>query len=202
MKAIASGKNLCALATLLIVLTWMPSAFAQASSADDAHGAYSLNQEHSKILFSISHFVVSSTDGRFSSFDGTLRFDPAAPEHGTVTIHIAPGSISTGIDARDEHLRTADFFDVARFPTATFESTALTRNSDKKGKLTGMLSLHGVSRPIGLDVTHLTADPNADKQLFSATGTLKRSDFGMTNYLSVIGDEVTLTIEAEFDRTH
>jgi polyisoprenoid-binding protein YceI len=159
-----------------------------------------LNQDRSKILFTIGHFYVSSTDGRFSSFDGTLRFDPAAPEHGTVIIHVAPGSISTGIDARDEHLRTADFFDVARFPSATFESTSLTRNSDKKGKLTGTPSLHGVSRPISLDVTHLTPDPNADRQVFSATGTLKRSDFGMTNYLGVIGDDVTLTIEAEFDR--
>ncbi|HEX4106084.1 MAG TPA: YceI family protein [Rhizomicrobium sp.] len=178
----------------------MRPAFAQASNDAQGHDAYPLNQDRSKILFTIGHFYVSSTDGRFSSFDGTLRFDPAAPEYGTVIIHVAPGSISTGIDARDEHLRTADFFDVARFPSATFESTSLTRNSDKKGKLTGTLSLHGVSRPISLDVTHLTPDPNADRQVFSATGTLKRSDFGMTNYLGVIGDDVTLTIEAEFDR--
>ena len=195
MKTILLGRCLYALAFLSI--TSVSPAFAQASS-----GAYSLSQDHSKILFTIGHFYVSSTQGRFSSFDGTLKFDPAAPEHGTVTIHVSPGSIVTDSAARDEHLRTADFFDVARFPTAVFESTALTRNSGKTGKLTGMLSLHGVSKPISLDVTYLTPDPNADRQVFSATTIFKRSDFGMTNYLGVIGDDVTLTIEAEFDRAH
>ena len=202
MKTILFGNCLCALAFLSIAA--VSPAFAQAPRLDDAqdHGAYSLNQDKSKILFTISHFIVSSTQGRFSLFDGTLKFDPAAPERGTVTIHVSPGSISTDNAARDEHLRSADFFDVARFPSTVFESTALTRNSGKTGKLTGILSLHGVSKPISLDVTHLTPDPNADRQVFSATTIFKRSDFGMTNYLSVIGDDVTLTIEAEFDRAH
>jgi len=195
MKTFLFGNCLCALAFLSIAS--VSPAFSQTSS-----GAYSLNQDKSKILFTISHFVVSSTEGKFSSFDGTLKFDPEAPEHGTVIIHVSPGSILTDSAARDEHLRTADFFDVARFPTAVFESTALTRNSSKTGKLTGTLSLHGVSRPISLDVTHLTPDPNADRQLFSAITTFKRSDFGMTNYPGVIGDDVTLNIEAEFDRAH
>ena len=195
MKTIPFGKCLRALTFLSIAAASLSSAFAQASS-----GAYSLNQDHSKILFTIGHFFVSSTEGKFTSFDGTLKFDPAAPEHGAVTIHVSPGSILTDSAARDEHLRTADFFDVARFPTIVFESTALTRNSGKAGKLTGMLSLHGVSKPISLDVTHLTPDLNADKQIFSATTTFKRSDFGMTNYPGVIGDDVTLNIEAEFDR--
>jgi polyisoprenoid-binding protein YceI len=193
---IGFGGNLC-LCVLAVLSALMLPAFAQASS-----GAYSLNQDKSKILFTIGHFYVSSTEGKFSSFDGTLKFDPGGPEHGTVTIHVSPGSILTDSAARDEHLRTADFFDVARFPTIVFESTALTRNSGKAGKLTGMLSLHGVSKPISLDVTHLTPDLNADKQIFSATTTFKRSDFGMTNYPGVIGDDVTLNIEAEFDRTH
>ena len=195
MKTIPFGRCLCALAFLSIAS--VSSAFAQASS-----GAYSLNPDKSKILFTIGHFFVSSTEGKFSSFDGTLKFDPAAPELGTVTIHVSPGSIVTDSAARDEHLRTADFFDVARFPTAVFESTALTRNSSKTGKLTGMLSLHGVSKPISLNVTYLTPDPNADRQIFSATTIFKRSDFGMNNYPGVIGDDVTLNIEAEFDRAH
>jgi polyisoprenoid-binding protein YceI len=193
---IGFGGNLC-LCVVAVLSALMLPAFAQASS-----GAYSLNPDKSKILFTISHFVVSSTQGRFSSFDGTLKFDPEAPERGTVIIHVSPGSISTDNAARDEHLRSADFFDVARFPSTVFESTALTKNSGKTGKLTGMLSLHGVSKPISLDVTHLTPDPNADRQIFSATTTFKRSDFGMTNYPGVIGDDVTLTIEAEFDRAH
>jgi polyisoprenoid-binding protein YceI len=204
MNTLIFGKNacLCMLAALFIALT-VTTAFAQGSRLDDAKpggNAYSLNPDRSKFLFSIGHFLVSSTQGQFKSFDGTLRFDPQSPDHGTVTIHVLPNSISTDNAARDEHLRSADFFDAQRFPSALFESTTLIRNSDRTGKLTGTLSLHGVSRPITLDVTYLTLNPNADTQHFSATGRLKRSDFGMTNYMGVIGDDVTLNIEAEFDR--
>ena len=196
------SKSLRAFAALSLLLTVTP-AFAQNARPDDAKAStYSLNQDHSKFLFSIGHFYVSSTQGRFSAFDGTLRFDPQAPDQGMVTIHVSPGSISTDNAARDEHLRSADFFDVQRFPSANFESTTLSKNSEKTGKLTGTLTLHGVSRPITLNVTYLTLDPNADRQQFSATATLKRSDFGMTNYAGIIGDDVTLNIEAEFDRAH
>jgi polyisoprenoid-binding protein YceI len=200
----APGNRLrqCALVLALVSLSALP-AFAQTAHPDDTKptgGSYSLNREHSKILFSISHFVVSSTEGQFTTFDGKLTFEPQAPEHGSVTIHVSPGSISTGNTARDDHLRTADFFDAEKFPLATFEGTGLVRTSAKTGKLTGSFSLHGVTRPVALNVTLQTPDLNADRLNFTATGTLKRSDFGMNQYLSVIGDAVTLTVEAEFDR--
>ena len=162
--------------------------------------SYVLNKDRSRILFSIGHFYVSSTEGRFGSFDGKLDFDPQAPEQGRVIVHIAPGSISTDNAARDEHLRSADFFDAAQFPMAIFTSTSLARNSGKTGTLSGTLSLHGVTRPVTLTVTLASPGLGGDKELFSATGTLKRSDYGMTNYLGVIGDDVKLDIEAEFDR--
>jgi polyisoprenoid-binding protein YceI len=190
LAARSSRRGLMALT--LIGLLVLPT-FAQAN-------AYVLNKDHSKILFSIGHFYVSSTDGQFTAFDGKLNFEAAAPEHGTATIHISPASISTGIAARDDHLRTADFFDTARFPLATFESTSLDRVTGTTGKMIGTLSLHGVTKPVTLNVTLLTPDLNADQLNFSASTTLKRSDYGMNNYLGVIGDEVTLTIQAEFDR--
>lgn len=190
LAARSSRRGLMALT--LIGLLVLPT-FAQAN-------AYVLNKDRSKILFSIGHFYVSSTDGQFTAFDGKLNFEAEAPEHGTATIHISPASISTGIAARDDHLRTADFFDTARFPLATFESTSLDRVTGKTGKLIGTLSLHGVTKPVTLNVTLLTPDLNADQLNFSASATLKRSDYGMNNYLGVIGDEVTLTIQAEFDR--
>jgi polyisoprenoid-binding protein YceI len=192
----------CGLALILMALSALP-AFAQTAHPDDtksAGGGYSLNREHSKILFSIGHFVVSSTEGQFTAFDGKLVFEPQAAEHGTVTIHVSPGSISTGNAARDDHLRTADFFDAAKFPLATFESTGLVRTSSRIGKLAGLFTLHGVTRPITLNVTLQTPDLTADRLNFTAAGTLKRSDFGMNQYLGVIGDAVTLTVEAEFDR--
>jgi polyisoprenoid-binding protein YceI len=163
-------------------------------------GRYVLNKDHSRIGFSIGHFVVSSTEGRFTQFDGKLEFPPQTPERGAVTIHVSTGSIDTGIAARDDHLRTADFFDAARFPLASFESTGLARTSNTAGTLTGQFSLHGVTRPLTLAVTLRTTDLNAARLEFSASTTLKRSDYGMTQYQGVIGDDVRLTIDAAFDK--
>jgi polyisoprenoid-binding protein YceI len=192
----ALRRGLIAIGMALIGLSATPSFAQPAPSAS----RYVLNKDHSKILFSIGHFVVSSTEGQFTAFDGKLVFEPQAPEQGTVTIHVSPGSVSTGIAARDDHLRTADFFDAAKFPLATFESASLTRTSNTAGKLTGQFSLHGVTRPVTLAVTLRTPDLNGDRLNFSATGQLKPSDFAMTQYQGVIGDDVSLTIEAEFDK--
>jgi hypothetical protein len=163
-------------------------------------GTYTLDKAHSAIRFSISHFYVSTTEGQFNDFDGKLTVPPDAPERGAVTIHIAPGSIQTDSAARDEHLRTADFFDVAKFPAASFDSSGLAAINGKSAKLTGNFTLHGVTRPITLAVTLKTADRNAAVLEFSATGKVKRSDFGITSYPGIIGDDVALTINAAFDR--
>jgi polyisoprenoid-binding protein YceI len=198
-------KNACALAILGIALVAVRPAHAQNSGSGPTKAGgveYTLNHDRSTFQFSIGHFVVSSTQGRFLSVDGKLQFDPNAPDHGIVSIHVSPSSISTDNAARDEHLRSADFFDVARYPSTMFDSTTLSMLSDRVGKVTGTLLLHGISKPITIDVTYLTLDPNADRQHFSAIAKLKRSAFGMTNYLSVIGDEVTLNIDVEFDRAH
>jgi polyisoprenoid-binding protein YceI len=186
----------------LIGISILPTS-AQTSHSDNLKlngGSYALNIDRSKILFSIGHFFVSSTQGQFTAFDGKLNFESQAAEHGTVTIHVSPGSISTGNGARDEHLRTSDFFDVDKFPLITFESTDLVKTSSSTGKLTGKLFLHGITKPITLIATLRTPDSNADRLNFSVAGTVKRSDYGMNNYMGVIGDYVTLTIDAEFDR--
>src|SRR5580692_8741143 len=191
------------LMVLIAIGISLPPAFAQTSQSNDAKlngSEYVLNRDHSKILFSISHFYVSSTEGQFTTFDGKLNFEPQAPDLSMVTIHISPGTISTGNTARDDHLRTADFFDVSKFPLATFESTSLVQLSSKTGKIIGSLNLHGVSKPVTLDVTLQTSDLSTDRLIVSAATTLKRSDYGMNNYMGIIGDDVALTIEAEFDR--
>jgi len=178
----------------LLLLSALPAAAQTAST-------YTLDKAHGSTRFSIGHFYVSTTEGQFNEFDGQLSFPPQAPERGTVTIHIAPGSIQTDVAARDEHLRTADFFDVAKFPLATFDSSsAIAAAGGKTGKLTGNFTLHGVARPITLDVTLRTQDMSAAVLDFSATGSVKRSAFGITGYPGVIGDDVKLTINAQFDR--
>jgi polyisoprenoid-binding protein YceI len=186
------------LAALILMGPSLSLAWAEPSPTSGNN--YDLNKDHSRIRFSIGHFFVSSTEGQFTSFDGKVIFAPEAPERGKVTIHIAPGSISTDNSARDDHLRSADFFDAAKYPSATFESTSLVRLSSTTGKMTGSFSLHGITKPITLNVTLLTPDLKTDRLDFSADAVLKRSDYGMTNYLGVIGDDVTLSIQAEFDR--
>jgi polyisoprenoid-binding protein YceI len=179
-------------AVLVFLLLPVLPAFAQGTNT------YVLNKAHSKIAFSIGHFYVDKTVGQFNSFDGKLTLSPG---QGAVTIHIAPASIQTDSAARDEHLRTSDFFDVAKFPAASFDSSSsVITTGGMSGKLTGSFTLHGVTRPITLDVTLMSPDLNAAALNFSASGTLKRSDFGMTSYSGIIGDVVTLTIAAEFDR--
>jgi polyisoprenoid-binding protein YceI len=189
-------RRLTALLGLALAVVTASPVLAQTAAPD----SYALDTAHSTFHFSIGHFVVSSTEGRFTKFDGRLAFSPQAPERGTVIIHVSPGSIDTGIAARDEHLRTADFFDVAKFPLATFESTGLATTGGKTGTLTGMLTLHGVTKPVTLTATLQSPDPAGDRLDFSVKGTLKRSDFGMNQYMGMIGDDVTLDIQAEFDR--
>ena len=199
-KALMARRNAQSMTRwLAVALALTGVALLPASAQTTGSATYVLSKDHSKINFSIGHFVVSSTEGQFTSFDGKLNFTPQAPERGTVVIHVASASVDTGIGARDDHLRTADFFDAAKFPQITFESTNLVR-SGNSGQLSGMLSLHGVTKPITLNATLRTPDLNADRLDFSVTTKLKRSDYGMTNYLGMIGDDVTLTIEAEFDR--
>ncbi len=174
-----------------------PSVHAQTPSSE---ARYTLYPAHSSIQFSIGHFFVSSTDGAFTSFDGRLTFPQETPERGTASIHVSPGSIDTGIAARDDHLRTADFFDIARFPQASFESSGLTLTGGSNGRLKGLLTVHGVTQPITLDVTLQTPDRTGERLAFSAQGKLKRSAFGMNQFAGVIGDEVTLKIAAQFVR--
>lgn len=178
---------------------YLGAASAQAQdNADAIH--YVLSPAASSVQFSIGHFFVSTTEGRFTQLDGSLTFAPGAPERGTVRVHVSPGSIDTGIAARDEHLRTADFFDVTRFPQATFTSSGLTLTGGSTGRLAGLLTLHGVSLPVSLDVTLQTPDRKGERLAFSAEGKLKRSAFGMNGFQGVIGDDVTLKIAAVFDR--
>ena len=181
----------------LFVAAAIPAA---AQMAAPAGASYVLNPAHSKMHFSISHFVVSTTEGQFTKFDGKLVFSRSAPERGAVTIHVSPGSIDTAIAARDEHLRSADFFDVTRFPLATFDSTGLSMTGGKAGRLMGLLTLHGVTKPVTLNATLMSPDLTGDQLAFSVKGVLKRSDFGMTSYAGVIGDDVTLDLDVEFDR--
>ena len=181
----------CAAAALLLV----------AGVAVAAPVRYDLDPNHTRIDFSWTHFGFSHPMGRFDRFDGDFRFDPADPTKSSVTVTIPVSSIDTGVAKLDAHLQTADFFDVANYPTATFKSTRVERAGEHGLKVTGDLTLHGVTKPVVLDVVinKIGPHPMAGRAAagFDATATIKRSDFGISNYVPNVSDEIRLSISTE-----
>lgn len=155
--------------------------------------------------WSLSHSGLSFYTARFDEISGALDFNPDAPTKSRLDVRINPKSISTGDTEWDETLATdGKYFDGDTYPEIQFTSTSSTKTTGNTGKVTGDLTLRGVTKPVTLDVTYNGAgksfgNPGATLG-FSAIGTLKRSDWGMS-YLTTfgIGDEVTLRIEAEFN---
>ncbi len=183
-----------------------PSLFAAAllagtGIATAAPADYTLDPSHTSVVFVINHLGFSNVYGRFDEVAGTLRFDPEALAAASVTATIKTGSLDTNHAKREEHLKSPDFFNAAAFPEMTFTSTGIEKTGDRTGKVTGTLTLLGVSKPVVLDVTFNKAgvSPITKKETagFSARGSLKRSDFGMTTFLPAIADRVDIMIETE-----
>jgi polyisoprenoid-binding protein YceI len=167
-------------------------------------GAYRLDPEHASLLFKLDHFGFSELVGRFDRFQASLDFDPKRPEAAHLVVLIDPASIDLNLPKFENDLRGPDWFDVAKFPQARFESRTIVVTGEKTGRVTGDLTLHGVTAPVTLDVTF---NGGADSLLtgrytlgFAASGTLKRSTFGLGAYAPAVGDQVTLEIHAEFQR--
>lgn len=163
--------------------------------------AYQFDPTHTSIEFHIEHLGFSFKNGRFDRFTGSFEFDPADPSRSSVQIRIPVDSIDTDVPALDEHLQKPDFFDVGKYPSIDFRSTQVTTLDDKRLRVTGNLTLHGVTKPVSLDVTINKIGPHPFTQSpavgFSARTALKRSDFGMDTMLGMIGDEVEVRIETE-----
>lgn len=177
-------------------------------------GTYRLEREHSRVLFKVNHLGFSTYIAPFTGVEARLDFDPDAPEAMKVQATIQAASVETLFPdpAYDFNAQIAgpDFLDAARFPEITFASTAIERTGENTAKVTGDLTLRGVTRPVVLDVTYnggwgnMPMDPAGARIGFSATGSLNRSDFGMSWGLPAPGttlgvwDEVRIEIEAEF----
>lgn len=166
-----------------------------------AADTYSFDPHHTSVIWSATHFGKSAPHGIFSNIEGTLVLDEAAPEKSTVEVKIPTGMIATGIAKFDDHLKGADFFNVGKFPDATFKSTKVEKTGDKTAKVTGDLTILGVTKPAVLDVTFNDKGPNPmnNKETvgFSATTTIKRSEWGINYALPHVSDDIPLTIEAE-----
>jgi polyisoprenoid-binding protein YceI len=142
---------------------------------------YGFDKAHSQVSFAVKH-VLAMTHGEFKDYDGTVVFDEKKPESSKIDVTIQTASIDTANEMRDHHLKTADFFDAEKYPTLTFKSTKVVKAGDKKYKVTGDLTIHGVTKSVVLDVDYLGADVMMGMPIagFSATTTIDRRDFGLS----------------------
>ena len=167
---------------------------------------WSIDPAHSHVEFAVKHLMIATVKGRFGVVQGTARTDDSDPSRGGVEVEIDADSIDTRQAQRDAHLKSADFFDVEKFPKLTFKSTRIHDVSGDDFKLTGDLTIHGVTRPVTLDVTSegRGKDPwGGDRAGFSATGKIKRSEFGLTwNQVLetggfAVGDDIKISLDVE-----
>jgi len=157
-------------------------------------------KSHAFVQFRIKHLGFSWLNGRFNRFEGSFSYDEAAPQNSRVTVAIDTASLDTNHAERDKHLRSDDFFDVERFPKATFTSTSYRKNSDSGGVLVGNLTLHGVTRPVEIAVQEIGAgkDPwGGYRRGFEGSTTLVLHDFGMDYDLGPASREVELMLSIE-----
>lgn len=162
---------------------------------------YTLDKPHTQIVFTVNHLGFSHSMGKFTDYSGDFTFDRTQPENSKVAVTIKATSLDLSDEKWNEHMKGPDFFNVEKFPEITFKSTGIKKLSDTTADITGDLTMLGVTKPVTLHTTHNKSDkfPFGEKYVsgFSARGTLKRSDFGMTYGLPAVGDDVELTIEVE-----
>ena len=195
-------------AAVLVHLGLAGAAWAQVPANPDPAavqpGAYRIEPSHTRVLFSVSHMGFTTWYGDFTGASGTLTLDPSNPAAASLRVSVPVASVSTTNAKLDGELRAADWLDAEHFPQASFTSTKVTPKGTGLADVTGDMTLHGVTRPVTLHVKFNGAGINPlDKAYtagFEAHGTIKRSDFGVTKYVPLIGDDVDLTLSGAFEK--
>jgi polyisoprenoid-binding protein YceI len=175
-------------------LAFSASAFAQART-------WQIDPNHSSAQFSVRHLGISTVRGAFTKVSGTATYDPADPTKATVEVTIDADSVDTRVEKRDNDLRSPNFFDVAKYPTLTFKSERVEAAGPGRLKVTGDLTIHGVTKEVVLDVDGPSApmqDPRGNSHMgASATTKVNRKDFGVNGAPTMVGDDVAITIDVE-----
>jgi polyisoprenoid-binding protein YceI len=175
------------------------------AAAQGKAGTYQVDPAHSSVEFKVRH-LVSKVSGRFTDFSGTIVGDPDKPSGASVTFTIKSASIDTKIPDRDKHLRSADFFDVEKYPDVVFRSSKITPKGEGRYEVAGTFAMHGVTKEVVLPVTFggVARDPwGKDRAGFSLLLTLNRKDYGVSwNKLldqggTLVGDDVEISIDLE-----
>jgi polyisoprenoid-binding protein YceI len=181
-----------------------------ASAASARASEWEIDPAHSTAQFSVKHMMVTTVRGQFDKVTGRVALDDKDPTKSSIDVKIDPATINTREPKRDEHLKSADFFDVKKFPEITFKSTKIAKAGKNKFNVTGDLTMHGVTKPVVLAVEGPTAEAKSPfgqtVRGVSATGKVNRKDFGLNWNKALetggvlVGDEVTLQIDAELVR--
>jgi len=175
------------------------------STATVTKTTYTIDKAHSEVTFQVRH-LLTKVRGRFSDFAGTIEHADEHPEYSSVNVTIKAASIDTNEPDRDNHLRSADFFDVEKNPALTFTSRSITRKGAAGFDVTGDLTIHGVSRPVTFDVSFLgkAKDPWGNERIaFEADATINRKDFGLNWNAALetggflVGDEVKVSLSVQ-----
>ena len=163
--------------------------------------AYTIDPTHSATVFSWSHFGFSTPSANFSDIQGTINVDNAKPANSSVNVNIPVASINTNVKALDDHIKTAEFFDAAKYPNITFKSTKVETKDKKHFKIMGDLTIKGVTKPVVLDATLNKQAVHPMTKLptigFNATTSFNRSAFGVAAYAPNVGDKITVNITTE-----
>jgi len=164
-------------------------------------GSYTVDPGHSQVAFAVNHLGFSTYHGLFGNVTGTMTIDPKALASTKVSIDIPMSGITTTSAKLNEHLQAPDFFDAAKYPTAHFESTRI-EASGSKAKISGNLTIKGVTKPVVLDASFVGAGVMMGKRTigFDATTTILRSDFGVSYGVPLVPDAVPLTISVAFEK--
>ena len=162
---------------------------------------WQLDPAHSSTQFAVKHMGISTVRGTFTKLNGTAQYDPANPKSDAVNVTIDTPSVDTRVEIRDNDLRSDHFFDVQKYPTMIFKSTKVESAAPGKLKITGDLTIRGITKSVTLDVEGPSKPVNDGHGHLhmgvSATGMVNRTDFGMTGYQGMVGNDITLTIDAE-----
>jgi polyisoprenoid-binding protein YceI len=167
---------------------------------------WNIDPTHTGIHFSVRHMVVAKVRGSFKAFSGSVQLDPQSPAGASVSARIETASIDTGVEQRDGHLKSPDFFDVAKFPAITFQSTKVEPAGGNTLRVTGNLTLRDITRPVVLEVEQLgvAKDPwGQQRAAFEAKTSLDRREFGLTWNQALeaggvlVGDKIEISLEVQ-----
>ena len=179
---------------LVTVIALTAAAAAQA-------GTWQIDPNHSSAQFSVRHLGVSTVRGAFMKVSGSAKYDPSDPSKGALDATIEASSVDTRVEMRDNDLRSPNFLDVQKYPTITFHSKETKAAGPGKLKITGDLTIHGVTKEVVLDVDGPSSpikDPWGNQRIGASAATrINRQDFGVKGAPGVVGDDLTITIDAE-----